>query len=531
MDEVYAWVEDQRAANQVSFRRLLEQGRRKWTPTGIMNRCCVKWLMDGSRQFDQYDDFIFDEYNVRAGCEGQRKCKREHPCVMLGYDTNSRATIATLSHKLDPFLNYFDGLVAEGKAAKLPHSVYSIDGYLRPNLTALKSHNGFGNHLISIEKGALDASDKMQMEELETKESVTKKPRTIPPTFMPDSKPAAVKAGNDNSTKSEFSDDDVWTEEDFAKIDQAVANEQAAHRIADMFDEVMTIVLNERLQNDLENDFVSLYAMRGTCKTMEKMAESIASHKLKTLDLYVTPLVNGMEQYGEWKIDGYDSESWDAMWQMWGEPTDVYRYDKRAKVKLAFDENGENGPGYYPTDDVASTFSWNSGPLSLDAEEEEDQSRSDSADYAYRGQLMRLHWHPTNSDPVKGRERGGMYGEGKPSLGIRLASFFILGNPTSAGAVSKTQNDTTIDYEVLECNTSRTEDGTDDEIEQSIEYSGKIRIAKIKVDFGVLVREHALKIKRDLGSRYASIQKERPLTQAEKECEKFIDLKDEEVSP
>ena len=108
----------------------------------------------------------------------------------------------------------------------------------------------------------------MPMEELETKESVTKKPRTIPPTSMPDSKPAAVKASNDNTTKSEFSDDDEWTEEDFAKIDQAVANQRAAHRIADMFDEVMTIVLNERLQNDLENDFVSLYAMRGTCKTM-----------------------------------------------------------------------------------------------------------------------------------------------------------------------------------------------------------------------------------------------------------------------
>ena len=124
-------------------------------------------------------------------------------------------------------------------------------------------------------------------------------------------------------------------------------------------------------------------------QVIKKMATLIASEKLKTLNLSVTPLVNGKEQYGECKIDGYDSESWDALWQMWGEPIDVCEYTKRARVELSYHEDGANGADHSPIDDAASTFSWNSGSLSLDAEEEDEENRSSSADYAYRGQLLR----------------------------------------------------------------------------------------------------------------------------------------------
>ncbi|KAL3774868.1 hypothetical protein ACHAWO_001183 [Cyclotella atomus] len=531
MDEVYAWVEDKRAQNQQQFRRLLEQGRTKWTPTSIFNRCCVKWLMDGPKQVDHYsgfDDDFFDEYHVRSGCQGQSHCKRDHPSIALGYDAESKSTIATLSHKLDPFVTYFDGLVAEGKATRLPHSVYRVDGFLRPNITSLRSHHGFGNHLISVLNGSLEASDADQAEELKLKESEKKKPRISPPaSSLNDQKPAAVSDVQKNKAitdRGEFSDDEEWTAEDIEQMDRFVSYHQS-------FEEVMSIVKDERLQYDLQNDFMSLYSMRCVNKSFKKMATLIASEKLKTLNLSVTPLVNGKEQYGECKIDGYDSESWDALWQMWGEPTDVCEYTKRARVELSYHEDGENGADHYPIDDATSTFSWNSGSLSLDAEQEDEENRSSSADYAYRGQLLLVYWHPSQADPIKGKERVSMYGEGKPSLGILVASFYLHTNSENTGLVSRSQNGITIDYEVLECNTSKTEeaqvakeeDGSDEEdVEHFIEYSGKIRIAKISVDFGLFVRKHAAEIKKRLAFEHSRILNERPLTHTEKEYKSHV---------
>ncbi|KAL7508769.1 LOW QUALITY PROTEIN: hypothetical protein ACHAXN_007850 [Cyclotella atomus] len=46
---------------------------------------------------------------------------------------------------------------------------------------------------------------------------------------------------------------------------------------------------------------------------------------------------------------------------------------------------------------------------------------------------------------------------------------------------------------------------------------GKIRIAKISVDFGLFVRKHAAEIKKRLAFEHSRILNERPLTHTEKE--------------
>ena len=541
MDEVYAWVEDERAKNSQRFYRLLERGRRIWTPQSIFSRCCVKWLIDGGQRQDHYDqyDCFFDEYNPRNGCPGQHKCKREHPFIELTFDPESKSTIATLSHRLDPFISYFDTLVSQGKATKLPHSIYKLNGYLRPSLTALRTNTPFGNHLIKVAKGAMQTSDTAQAEEMEVKQGAQKKPRLD----ENECKPAAVHKSNNASAKSEFSDDEEWTEEDFAKIDESVARQQSATQISSILEKVMNIVMGERLQIDLQDDFMSLYSMRCVCKTFKTVATTIAIEKLKTLDLSVTPLVNGFEQYGEYKIDGYDEENWDAVWQIWGEPTEVVEYKKKDKVDLLYQENEETGAGFYPIDAAKSTFSWNSGSLDLDVDEsdDDDHDEADHAKYAYRGQLMRVYWHPSHADPIRPKSRVGYSRELKPSLGIMLSSFYLYNNPRNLGSVSKSQGDVAIEYEVLECNTAKseivddTEDvseyETDDEAEDGVrrvvktaEYSGTVRISKVKLDFGVLVREHARKISKELSTKHQSILKERPLSRAEKEYSELVNI-------
>ena len=552
MADLWAWVDEQRDSNREKFNRLLQLGKRTWTPQHVFNRCCVKWLVDGPQQYDPYGDDYFDEYNPRNGCPGQHKCNRDHPCIALNYDSESNSTIATLTHQLDPFVEFLSTLIADGKATKLPHLVYRVDGFLRPTLTAFKSQNRFGNHLIKIEKGALEASDEAQTAELEMKPSATKKPRISNGSTENDSKPsaAAIKLIN-ASNNNEFDDDEEWTADDIAEIDEAIARKQSADLVSNMLEEVMGILLNERLHQDLQNDFISLYSMRCVCKTFKRAATLIAKEKLKTLNLSVTPLVNGFEQYGESMLDGYDSETCDAVLQMWGETTDMIHYKKKEKIELAFREDEEAGAGHYPIDDTLSTYDWDSGWLNNNIDEEEDAeegyNNADDANYAYRGQAMRVYWHPSQVDPVKAKERGvSFYGESKPPLGILIAFFRLYRNPSNTGNVAKKQGDVAIDYEVVECDISKRE--RVDEVEEisdvesdeeaddglrrvvttiehkyhSIKYSGKVRIMKIQVDFSVLVREHAEKVHREINSMHQLVLKERPLTHAEKEYKEFV---------
>lgn len=69
----------------------------------------------------------------------------------------------------------------------------------------------------------------------------------------------------------------------------------------------------------------------------------------------------------------------------------------------------------------------------------------------------------------------------------------------------------------------------DDEAEDSLEhtkkyiqYSGKVKLIKMNVDFGVLVRAQARKVMGELDRKHSIIQEERPLTASEKEYKQLV---------
>ena len=277
--------------------------------------------------------------------------------------------------------------------------------------------------------------------------------------------------------------------------------------------------------------------MRPVCKLFKEIATSIGSKKAETLNLSITPLVDGRQQYGDHKIDGYDSETWEG--DAWGPegPEYVARYTEKETVELVYQEPAETtgGRGYHPTNAEAATFDWDSGQLLRDLDEDEDQEQSDRAEYAYTGQMLRLYWHPNLNDPVEAPEHHDYYMQTKPSLGFKIAEFSFL-RPNVGIITKSTRGGVTITYDVLEANTTASEeveepsdnesaDSGDEVVEgrqRSIRYSGKVKLGKVKVDFGVVVRCHARKVKQELQSRYRNFEKERPLTQTEKDYLCFV---------
>lgn len=494
METVNAWVDDQRERNNREFYHLLEQGRQVWTPNDIFKRCCVKWLVDGGDRRDDGYGFC-DSYSPRNGCDG-RRCNRDHPRITLRFDA-ATGTTATMSHRLDPFVRCLINL-----DGAWPHNatVYHLNGYLRTNETALRSHDGFGGHLVEVEPGSREASDAAQAVELEERERERdhKRPRV---------------------------NGDTLDTEPFNKLE-----------------EVMDIVVKRRLQLDMQNEPVTLFCMRPVCKLFNKIATSIASKKVKTLDLSITPLVCGMGCYGDSKMDLYDEET--SVVDSW-ECGEVRHYSKKGDVSLIYQTPEVTGieGGYYPVNTEAATFDWDSGTLlrDLDEDDDEDHDNADWAEYAYSGHLMRVFWHPSQADPVRPPERRDFYGQAKPSLGVRIAEFYLFRRP-NCGNVTESQQGVTINYEVLESNASQTEEeveaseeenkdsdeegngagGTFGQMRRYIQYSGKIKLDRVKVDFGILVRAHACKVKGELRRKYSNILKERPLTQTEKEYDKLV---------
>jgi hypothetical protein len=462
-------------------------------------------------QYDEYGGFYDDPFDPPSGCNG--RCNRDHPCITLRFDANTKSTIANLSHRLDPFVQCMNGLVEEGKAWPYSASEYQISGYLRSNVTLLRSHNGFGRHLVKVESAEIDASDAAQAAELEEQETISraaKRPRKM----------------------EEAEDDDGLALEDVEELSRAA----------------LDIVVKHRLKIDLQDDPLTLFCVRRVSKSMKKVAESIASTKAKTLDLTVTPLINGKQRYGDYKLEGYDSETFSTDGFGPDGPEYVTEYTKLENISMSFQPSEIGGGGYEPTNVNTATFSWDSGKLDRYAEDEHDRDEDDASysEYAYRGAKLRVYFQPKDTDPIKSPLRsGGMFGEQQPSLGFHAQ--FSLPRQSNIGIVSKSQRGVTINYEVLESNTSETEEvveeeevseyETDEEAEDGvrrvvkivermgnfIQYSGRIKVIDVKVDFSVLVRLHASEVMRELNRKYGSILRERPLTTTETEYLQLVE--------
>jgi len=520
--EISAWIGDMRERKRQEWRAFRGAAYNEWgKPSGqeypLFKSCCVKWLMDGPLNPDRFE---FDEYTIRAGCDG---CKQAHPKITLGFDPVSACTTATISHPLSRFVNYLGRLQDEGKAHQDMHNpaMYRIDGYLRPNLTSMRKGSGFKPHLISTSESSMEASDSAQRAELEAKPPA-KKPRT--------EKSSAAKSDDPYN----FDDDDDEFEAEMVAACVQVENRKKGEEFNRTGLKSVLRLVGETME--LKHDPLTLHVLRRTCKSAKIVAEELAKQKLASLDLTLTPLVDGRYRAGDDNYHFYDSDNCSKV----DENLHFVSYKKRESMKLSSATDGY----FHPRNVAAATFSWDRGSLKRYADDYDNDwgdtygTTGDSTEEdAYSGQKMRLSWHPRSTDLIKPSPRINMYEQVLPSLGVSLAEFHF-GDCPNQGVATKTSSSGYIvaEYEVLESNTQeiteeeeQDDDGNvngydDDEEEEEkkvvtrdyIRYSGTIKINRVKVDFGVIVREYAFKVQNKMKGEHLEILKERPLTEAEK---------------
>lgn len=225
-----------KSKNRLEFEELLEEGRRDWTPWHVFGACCVKWLVDGPLKHPT--DETHEWGSPRNGCDG--RCRRGHPCITLEFDSDQNATIAILSHALDPFVQYFEHLAEEGLARRLSWNTYIINDYLKRFEDGIRSYDGFGSHLVVVKEGSRESSLEAHKSELENNETREIERRRI---------------------------------KDIGGIHKS------------LFEKVADIVLNQPM---IQGDLVALDSLSKSCKFFRDEVTSIATRKMETLKLSAT---------------------------------------------------------------------------------------------------------------------------------------------------------------------------------------------------------------------------------------------------
>lgn len=158
-------MEKQQAENDSKLAELEKEERRIWTPSHIFESCCPLWLKDGP-------EILGHRGQGAKGCSGG--CGKAHPRITLDYD-NARGAVASISHELNPFLRYFDGLCDQGKAARLDSTddgsskCYHLTGFLQAQTEELQK-SFIPTHLVKVSPDALAASRRAHQQQTDHSE-------------------------------------------------------------------------------------------------------------------------------------------------------------------------------------------------------------------------------------------------------------------------------------------------------------------------------------------------------------------------
>lgn len=166
------------------------------------------------------------------------------PIVTLFFDATNRRTIAVLSKRKESLEVYFACCVAQGTAFEKSPFYFELNGYIRENLAKICRHEGFFPEAIAIAVGALASSDASQKEELtrlRQEQLRSKHRRTLD---------------------------------------------------ADLLENSLEIARLHRLSSDL--DVLDVYCMRQASKVLGRVAARIANTKMRSLNVHVTPYVDGV---------------------------------------------------------------------------------------------------------------------------------------------------------------------------------------------------------------------------------------------
>lgn len=235
--DVSEWMEAQQERAAVKLAAIETQQRQVWTPTLLFDQCCSPWLADGLELLGHA------KYTVTKGCSGG--CGKEHPKITLHFD-NGTAT-AVLSHELDPFVQYFDGLCHTGLARQCAPMRYELTGYLHDHFDKLQATAKFGSHLIKVSASALAASKRAHEHQVEKDE--------------------LEREAKKRKTQGPEADGDVLSR-------------------------IMEICRSQNLQDHL--DLAEIAWLRLSCKTMAKTAAKMARSRLQQVRLSYSVLVDGV---------------------------------------------------------------------------------------------------------------------------------------------------------------------------------------------------------------------------------------------
>ena len=502
------WWEAKQSERRQRFLEFLEEQHAFWTPGPIFDRCCIKWLAGGAKSEDFVDDF--DVYDFRRGCEyGSNQCPREHPVVTLSYQEDT-GTVASLTHMLDPFVNYFEKRVQEGTATLMviptgtknkkdtSCRTYQLNGYLRKNRTMMTTGNDcpFGLHLVQVSPGAMDKSNTAQRRELEKKRPISK-----------------------------------------------------------LVEEALEICRKHRLGSDL--DIVDIAHLRLTSKAAGKIAARLATERMKAIRLDCLVMVdgklhiNGFPRVDNSHLIDHDAKFFTDKFGRRGSRTTVYKpacglmqlapipdspkaaetrgKRKNSKKKVGKRKNGKkttfakNDNMFVPTGALKDCLcSYDSGVLEGDS----NPSKVDSfVDYAfdYRGHRVRLLLEPLQTavdrHVISSHELVGEFYMREPAK-LKAGTLITLTSQWGAKLECQIGESETIKAARERVN-SETEDGdgNDPVHEQrapTLQFQGSFEIKRVSFGFGTLLVCFGLQ-KRELLKKlwFRRHQQARPLSDAE----------------
>lgn len=198
LTELSGWMEKQRDEEEARIDTIRNEQEQIWTPRHVFDTCCVKGLADGWETTTATTRLrIGGGGGGSNGCSGG--CGKAHPCIVFEWqqhqsccsrggdsdDVNGTA-VATLSHKLDPFVRYFERLCDDGLAVKMEidkkdrssstdcsSCTYRLNGFLQAHLDRLQHTSQFKPHLYKVSSpNALSASQRAHERHIDREEQL-----------------------------------------------------------------------------------------------------------------------------------------------------------------------------------------------------------------------------------------------------------------------------------------------------------------------------------------------------------------------
>jgi len=163
--ELSDWMQSQSEAADAAWHSLVREQQDYWTPRAVWKDCCPVWLQ-------------------QQGGECRGGCSLDHPRIVLEWNPETNGATATLTHALDPMIDYFRELCRQGKAISSSSgddddnkTRYNLIGFLQEHVDLLQAHTGFGRHLVQVKYEALAASARAHERQVQQEEAIRESKR------------------------------------------------------------------------------------------------------------------------------------------------------------------------------------------------------------------------------------------------------------------------------------------------------------------------------------------------------------------